>query len=863
MPQTNRTVKGVLGGLLGLVGLSAVAGVLATAAVTPAIAIAGVTGSQALSIFEELPDSLTPGTPMEPTIFYATGTDGKTFELARFYEQNRVPVTFDQVSPVLYDAILSSEDKNFYSHGGVNLGATIKAVIDNVAGTSSRGASTISQQFVKNVLIQKCEQDVSPNEEDYQEKLRDCWYEATQATGAEGIERKLQEMRYAIQIEKDFSKNDILLGYLNVANFGGQTYGIEAAANYYFSTTAKNLTLEQAATLAGVVQNPNRFRFDRPGGSWTDGDGKARNSEEDGYADAKLRRNYVLDRMLADGKITQEQHKAATEAAVVPQIQPTAQGCGAAGKQGYFCQYVKSVIEGDEAFGDTRAERLDTLRRGGLSVFTTLDMRVQQPGNDAMAQYAPVYLEGKSFGASGVTIEADTGRILAIVQNTTFNETDSADKAKGETSLVYAADKDHGSAEGFPGGSTYKLFTLVEWLKQGHSVNEVLDGRVRTFTDFTRCGDPIKNDDLIKNFGNNRGRVSNVMDFTRTSLNTGYLAMAQQLDLCKINETATSMGVHYGNGKPVTEPAGPGDAPNDPYPTTLGSKYIAPIQMAGAYATVANKGIYCTPKAIDKIVGTDGKEMKLPESSCTQVLSPEVAATAAYALQGVMNGGTGGPANPYDGTPLIGKTGTHENAGTAMAMSSTKAATFVFAGKVSGADYRLNREYFGGRALNTVRYTVSKALQRAADEFYPGGRFPEPDRELTRRVMRDLPDVVGRSIEEATDIIQDAGFSVQVGDPIDSTVGAGLVAAQTPGAGQVPSGTTVTLSPSTGKAPAVDVPPVTGAKFAAAKKSLEDAGFTVSGDGCKGGDTVTGQNPAAGAAPPGTVITLTCEPEDD
>src|SRR5690606_9709454 len=211
MPQTNRTVRGVLGGLLGLVGLSAVAGVLATAAVTPAIAIAGVTGPQALSIFEDLPDSLHPVTPMEPTVFYATGEDGKPFQLAKFYEQNRVPVTFEQVSPLLYDAVLSSEDKSFYSHGGVNLGATIKAVIDNVRGTSSRGASTISQQFVKNVLIQKCEQDVSPGEEDYDEKLRNCWYEATQATGAEGIERKLQEMRYAIQIEKDFSKNDILL----------------------------------------------------------------------------------------------------------------------------------------------------------------------------------------------------------------------------------------------------------------------------------------------------------------------------------------------------------------------------------------------------------------------------------------------------------------------------------------------------------------------------------------------------------------------------------------------------------------------------------------------------------------------------
>ncbi|MFD5226591.1 transglycosylase domain-containing protein [Microbacterium sp. NPDC058342] len=866
MPQTKRTVKGVLGGLLGLVGLSAVAGVLATAAVTPAIAIAGVTGSQALSIFEDLPDSLTPGTPMEPTIFYATGDNGKPFQLAKFYEQNRVPVTFDQVSPLLYDALLSSEDKSFYEHGGINLGSTASALLDYVKGTSSRGASTISQQFVKNVLIQECEQETSPSDPDYSEKLNACWTDATQASGAEGIERKLQEMRYAIQIEKDYSKNDILLGYLNVANFGGQTYGIEAASNYYFGTTAKKLTLDQAATLAGIVQNPNRFRFDKKKGSWTDSTGKVRNTEEDGYADTKLRRNYVLDRMLADGKITEKQHEDATALPITPNIKPSTQGCQAAGDQAYFCQYVKEVIENDEAFGSSDAERADTLRRGGLSVYTSLDMRVQRPGNEAIDFYAPVYLEGKSFGATGVTVEADTGRIIAMVQNTKFNETDRANKAKGETGLVYAADKAHGNSIGVPGGSTYKMFTLVEWLKQGHSVNEVLDGRTRIFKEFTVCGQPFTNSELVKNFGNNRGRVSNVMDFTRTSLNTGFLAMAQQLDLCEINKTAASMGVHLGNLAPVT--GTPTDSEpykgNYPYETTLGSKYIAPIQMAGAYATVANKGIYCTPRAIDKVIGPDGKEMTLPDSSCKQVLSPEVAATAAYALQGVMNGGTGGPANPYDGTPLIGKTGTHQNAGTAMAMSSTKAATFVYAGKMDGKDYYLNREYFNGRPLNTVRYNVSKALQRAADRLYPGSRFPEPDRNLIRRVLKDLPDVVGKSVEEATSIVEGAGFSVQVGDPVDSTVGAGLIAAQTPGAGQVPSGTTVTLSPSTGKAPEKTVPNVTGAKFNQARKALQDAGFDVSGDGCNGGATVTGQDPGAESkAQPGATVTLTCQQEDD
>lgn len=855
MPQTKRTVKGVLGGLLGLVGLSAVAGVLATAAVTPAIAIAGVTGSQALSIFEELPNSLTPGTPMEPTVFYATGVDGKPSQLAKFYDQNRVPVNFDQVSPLLYDAVLSSEDKNFYSHGGVNLGATVKAVIDNLRGTSSRGASTISQQFVKNVLIQECEQEASPADENYQETLQKCWTDATNAVGSKGVERKLQEMRYAIQIEKDYSKNDILLGYLNIANFGGTTYGIEAASNYYFSTSAKNLTLTQAATLAGVVQNPNRFRIDRPGGSWTDGTGKVRNSAEDGYADAKLRRNYVLDRMLADGKITKAQHEEAVAAPVEPKIKPSTQGCAAAGNQAYFCQYAKSIIETDKAFGETRAERLETLKRGGLKVYTTLDMRVQNAGVEAMKNSVPVYLEGKDMGATGVTIQADTGRVVSIVQNTTFNESASADKSKGETSLVYAADKLHGNSNGFPPGSAYKVFTLLDWLEKGHSVNEVLDGRMRHFKQFTICGDVVGNPDEINNFGKNRGYTGSVMRFTAASLNTGFLAMAQELDLCDINKVAARMGVHLGNGDPVTDG-------NLPYETTLGSKFIAPIQMAGVYGTIANKGIYCTPKAIDKIVGPDDEEMTLPKSTCTQVISPEVAATAAYALRGVMSA-TGSAANTGDGIPLIGKTGTHQEWGTAMAVSSTKAATFVWAGKASGQAFSLSRTYWNGNAMNQVRFKIARALQGAANHTYGGDRFPNPDRDLTRRVLKDLPDVVGKSIEEATDILEGAGFSVQVGDPVDSTVGAGLVAEQSPGGGQAAAGTTVTLRPSTGKTapePGGTVPDVVGQKFIQAKAALEGRGYGVNEDGCRPGSDVSAQDPPGGtAAGPGTTITLQCE----
>ena len=853
MPQKNRTVKGVLGGLVGLVGLSAIAGLLVTASVTPVLAMTGVAGSTALTIFDERPEVLKVDTPMEQSTIYATNPEGKPVVLASFYEQNRVPVTYEQVSPVLYDAILSSEDKNFYTHGGVNLGATVKALVDNVRGTSSRGASTISQQFVKNVRIQQCEQNVSTASETYAEELQQCWQDATNASGVDGIERKLQEMRYAIQIEKDYSKNDILLGYLNIANFGGTVYGIEAASRYYFSTTAANLTVGQAATLAGIVQNPNTYRIDKPGGTYTTDDGVAHNSAEDGYKDAKDRRDYVLGRMLKDGKITQAQHDEAKAAAIEPAIKVPTQGCAAAGRNAYFCQYVKSIVENDEAFGADIQERRDLLRRGGLKIYTTLDFRVQDPAAEEMANVVPANFDNKYFGAAGVSIEVGTGRILSITQNTKFSETPTTDQQY--SSLVFAGDQKYGNSGGFQVGSTYKLFTLIDWLEKGHSVRENLNGTVRTNLQIPVCGSPQTTDTAkIGNFGRSRGYPGTPMTFTAQSLNSGYFAMASKLDVCDINKVADKMGVTLASGEKVTEE-------NVPY-DVLGPKNISPIAMANAYATVASGGTYCTPRAIDKVIDAEGKERPLPKASCTEgVLSKEVAATAAYALQGVMaGGGTGARANPFDGTPLIGKTGTHDLWSTMMIESSTKVATAVWAGRSNGNHDNVFNVWTGSHLLNEVRYPLARAAQHAANQAYGGDRFPEPDNNLIRQVRVDVPDVVGQTVEEATETLQRAGFTVSVGDPVDSDKATNIVVQQDP-SGQATAGATITISPSNGNG--ATVPDVTGQSPTEANAALVAAGFTtVEREGsCNAeGATVTATTPAANsAATKSTPVRVSCK----
>jgi membrane peptidoglycan carboxypeptidase len=873
MPDKKRTASGVFGGLLGVVGLSAAAGVLITATVTPAIALSGAAATSAITMFDNLPSVLDIDKLMLPTTIYAKDPNtGADFELAKFYDQNRSPVEFDEVTPVMYDAILSSEDPRFYQHGGVDLIGTSRALLQNVqGGGETQGGSSISQQYVKNVLIQRCERDAKTSEE-----LLNCWTEATTAAGTEGIQRKLQEMRYAIALEKKYSKTDILLGYLNIANFGGRTYGVDAAAKYYFGVSAKDLSVSQAATLAGIVQNPNTYRIDKTGGSIFDAEGNGYNkapdgsvddvnagqlaaldtllsegtitqeqylAAADGYSATKGRQLYVLSRMLDDQKITRDQYVAAAIEPITPVITPATTGCGTAGGSAYFCQYVRDVIENDPAFGATPEERERALKRGGLSVYTTIDLRVQAAAESAMVENVPSSVSFMQLGSTIVSLENSTGRILAIAQNTQFSEDAAAAADPNKSALVFAGDNTYGSSGGFNAGSTWKLFTLIDWLEKGHSVNESLNGRVRIIDRMTNSckGDWVNVEKTrVGNFGGGGGYTGTPMQFTAQSLNSGYFAMAEQLDLCDIQKVASKMG--------VTVATDGSEVQMDNQFSVIGSAAVSPLAMAGAYATVANNGIYCQPKAIDRVLDSDGNEMTPPTRSCSQVIDPKVAATAAFALSGVMQrGGTGSQANPYDGTPLLGKTGTHETYHTWMIESSSKVTTAAWVGNIDGFNDVFKP--FGG-----LRYILARQTQAAANDVYGGDAFPQPDSNLTRVVLRDLPGVIGLSVDEATSRLNAAGFSVNVGDAVDSAEPAGVVAAQNPGAGRVAAGTVVTINPSNGQG--VSVPDVAGRPLDQAINELRRAGFgNVQPGSCTSSDSGTDQGVATGTNPAaGTVV---------
>ncbi|MCR2825593.1 transglycosylase domain-containing protein [Microbacterium sp. zg.Y909] len=849
MPHKKRTTSGVLGGLLGLVGLSTVAGILVTATVTPAIAVSGYAASNAISMFDNMPSYLEIDDLMESTEIYAT-VNGEPAMIARFYDQNRVPLEFDQISPLVYDAVLSSEDKNFYKHGGVDLAGTMSAVLANVRGTSSRGGSSISQQYVKNILVQRCEEDATTEEE-----KQACYWEATNSDiGEGGLQRKLQEMRFAIQLEKTYTKDEILLGYLNIVNFGGQNYGIGAASKYYFGVDAANLTLSQAATLAGMVQEPNGYRIDRP-------DNES-NGAANGYAKTLERRDYVLWRMLTDGKITQEEYDAAKAEPITPNITPTDQGCQMAGRSAYFCDYVRTIVENDPVFGETPDERKQNLRRGGYRIYTTIDMDLQRAAEESLS-IVPATMEGIELGSTAVQIEVGTGRVLSMAQNTLYSQSAAQlESDRSYSSINFNTRKANGGSNGFNVGSTYKVFTLLDWLEKGHSINEVLNGTVRNFKIDRGCDEGMQTvvGADIGNFENSRGYTSTPYQFTADSLNTGFFAMAEKLTVCDVNKVADRLGVTLADGHKTYEADAAYPDLNAPY-SILGSMNIAPIDMANVYATIASGGIYCQPRAIDEITDSAGNPLPLPETTCSRVLDESVANTAAHVLQNVLASGSATPSRTFDGTPLIGKTGIHQQFQTWMIGSSTKVASATWVGNVIG-ESQLNRLWANGYPLWRMRHAIWPDLQRAANAKYGGDQFPGPDSNLTRRVYADLPNVVGMTVEEATSVIEDAGFAVRVNDPVDGAEPAGTITSQDPGAGRVPGGTTVVLTPSNGQG--VTVPTVAGMTMEKARDALRSAGFTAitmcpAVEDEDDPPTVTGTDPAAGTvAARSTPITLSC-----
>ncbi|GAA2057989.1 transglycosylase domain-containing protein [Leifsonia soli] len=829
----------MLGAAGAFIGMSVVAGLLVTAAVTPAIAVTGMAANNSIGVFEGLPEYLNVDQLAQPTTIYAKNGD-QDVPLATFYSQNRLPVAFDQISQAAKDAAIAGEDPRFYTHGGVDIQGTVRGVLSTVAGGGVQGGSSITQQYVKNVLLQKCEA-LPVKTKEQKATYQQCVDDSTGVSP----DRKVKEMKYAIGIEKKYTKDQILVGYLNIAGFGGTVYGIEAAAHYYYNTTAAALTPAQAASLIAIVNEPTSLKIDNPDSET--------NGAANGYAKNKERRDYILQKMYQYKRITKAQYDESVKTPIQPVITPSERGCQTAGGSAYFCDYVQKIILNDPTFGADEDTRASNFNRGGYKIYTSLDLQLQQVAESTINSYVPQAYDRADLGGVLVGVQPGTGRVLYMAQNKTYSQDpEILNQGKQYTSVNYATDQNYGGSNGFQVGSTYKVFTLAEWLKQGHSLNETVNANVRTYDQSkfkdtcpgAAWGGPWK----PTNDSSGEEGIRSAQNATTNSINTAFVAMAYQLDLCEIKKDAEAFGVHTATGSPLdTNPA-----------SVLGTNNIAPLTMATAFAGIANNGMTCSPIAIDKIVDGNGKEIAPPATKCTQSVDPAIANTMAKALQGPIQNGTAANMN-RTGKDMLGKTGTTDgNEQLWLVASTTKVAGAYWVGNISG-HVDMRRIYpTHGTTPAIARTAVMRTMMTAAVGKYGGDDFPAAPDKLTRGVQVALPDLTGKTPDEAKSILTGLGLDSADGGPQDSVAPAGTISATDPAAGtQVSKGTVITLFTSNGSL--VPVPNVVGQKYGDALAALTAAGFKVKTNGGNSPTaTVQAQDPAGNApAKPGTEVTLT------
>lgn len=690
---------------LQFVAVSAVAGIVAAGLAIPGVGVATASANSAVDIFNALPATLEERELGEKSTMLAA--DGS--EIAEFYWQNRVEVPLEEISEPMQDATIAIEDYRYFEHGGVDIEGIARAAVHNMVSSTTQGGSTLTQQYVKNVLAENA----------HAEGDKAGVAEAKESEGTAGYARKLREAKLAVAVENKYDKKEILNRYMNINNYSGSpnVYGVEAAAYRYWGISAKELNIPQAAMLAGIVQNPYALNPQR-------------------FPDEVLkRRNVVLGQMLKYGHITQKEHDEAVKTGLDLDIHENPNGCSAANHQAeFFCDYVVNVIKNEESFGKTVDDRLAFLQRGGLTIKTSLNPDIQKIADEQIKKRVPVG-DPSGAGHALVTVEPGTGEVIAMAQNReyTVEEIEKKDKNK-KTSINYNVDKKHNGGGGFQVGSTWKPFVLAAWLKSGRSLNSTVNATPRNFpaSSWKYSGCPNMGGDWNpRNAGDGQGKGSmTALAATKGSVNTAYAAMGNQLNMCDIMETAMDLGIRYGSGETLDYADKQGFVQALSPSSILGTTETTPIAMAAAFATFANDGEFCGPKPILEIKDRKGEKVDVPGGECKKVLDKNVARGVAYALTQTFNGGT--TSSLGIGVPAGAKTGTTNfEVGHSWLLGFTKTlSTAVWTGDPSGTrDWRRNgKGKVTGRIYGATisGKTWQAYMSRAVKETKGNTGFPRP-----------------------------------------------------------------------------------------------------------------------------------------
>lgn len=561
-----------------------------------------------------------------PTRIYSA--DGKL--LARLYLENREVVPISKMSTDLVNAVVSIEDERYYEHNGVDVVGLGRAVVVNLTeGFGEEGASTITQQYVRNTILLDERTEIS-------------------------LARKIREAFLAIQVEKRFTKEQILEMYLNAVYLGQGAYGAQAASKTYFSKPANKLSLAEAATIAGLLQQPSRLDpFINPDG-------------------ATSRRNVVLRRMLSQGYIDQAEYDEASAAPLtLKRSKEPDNGIYAAH---YYVAQVKKQLQ--DKF--SRA----TVFAGGLTVYTTLDSKMQKYAEDAVKKGLPS--SGGAPEGALVSIDPRNGYVKALVGG--------RDYSKNKFSVATQAHRQP--------GSSFKTFTLVAALEDGmapsYSINSGAPAYIPTKPK------PWK---VMNSEGSGSGSMT-LERATQLSVNTVFARVAWAIGPAKVVKTANKMGIR---------------TKLSAYPSiALGAQNVTPLEMASAYGTLANNGVRHDPIFITKVIDRHEQVLLETKPKGKRVVSREISGETTRILQGVITNGTARRA--AIGRPAAGKTGTSQDHRDVWFVGYTpQLVTAVWVGHRKEKTIYVNgRRAFGGTVCAPIWADfMSKALKGQKELAFP------------------------------------------------------------------------------------------------------------------------------------------------
>jgi membrane peptidoglycan carboxypeptidase len=744
--------RSILSHLGVMVAVSTLAGLLVAGLVIPFAAVAGLGARNVAEGMDKLPADLTAEPLSQRTRVLAA--DGSL--LATWYDQNRVNVPLNKVSMTMRKAIVAIEDYRFYQHGAMDLKGTLRAFLTNQASDGVvQGGSSITQQMVKQTLINqaKTEEEVA---------------EATADTYA----RKFRELRYAIAFEEKYSKDWILERYLNLSYFGDGTYGIEAAAQHYFSKPAAKLKLAEAALLAGLVKNPTLY------------------DPTNNRAESRDRRNVVLNRMAELNVISMSEARKAIRSKVKLDLTPSQNGCvGVNGE--FFCDYLREYLVADPALGRTRADRLRLLETGGLTIETTLKPRLQRATDNSIEDH--VDPTDQAIGGLAM-VEPGSGAVRALAQSRPMG----ANKKKGQTFLNYVVPQKYGDSGGFQAGSTFKVFVLASAIKQGVALDTPITSP-QTVTimpsELRTCDGPLQSNEPWTPSNSTGAGTYNLYNGTQSSVNTFFAQLEVITGLCDPVTMARDMGVKV----PDSDIVGP---------FTLGVTSTDPLTMASAYATFAARGKYCEPRPVKRILSSSGKVIADYPDKCKQLMKNSVADAVNDVLRGVQEpGGFGYSAGLALDQPSAAKTGTIQENRAVWYVGYTpnlSTAAMLAGANSEGHPISLNYQTVGGTALgrafgSSVAGPIWGQAMQVADDRLPAKEFTPPDpTEIEGRPVT-VPTLNGTSPSSAAAQLRTTGLAPVIGPYVDSGYAEGTVAYTSPSGGStIGSGSPVTIYVSDG-----------------------------------------------------------------